>query len=236
MKKQLSLVTTTSLTSIVIAGSVVAPAFAWHPQAEITKSVQDVTSNSQPVSAMAAVNINSKTASKTAAQVITVAPGDNLKYVVVVNNPAPAAKNKYDDLANAMMVDTLPSGVQQINSTALQASIADLAPGQSKTYEYDVKVTDQTDGDTLTNKACVTGSSANGDVTGLEACASVTVKVKVPQQPTPTPTPTPTPAPTQPTQLPNTGAGSYIFPAAGITAVLGYVGYLLRMKQQAAQR
>lgn len=236
MKKQLSLLTTTSLTSIVIAGSVVAPALAWHPQAEITKSVQDVTSNSQVVSVPAAVNIDRKTDSQTAAQVITVAPGDTLKYIVVVNDPAPAASNQYDDLANVKITDTMPKGVQQTNSTALQSSIADLAPGQGKTFEYDVKVTDQTDGDELTNKACVTGTSSNEDVTGLEACASVTVKVKVPQQPTPTPTPTPTPAPTQPTQLPNTGAGNYIFPAAGITAILGYAGYLLRMKRHATQR
>src|SRR5581483_565235 len=101
MKKQVSLLTATSLTSVVIAGSVVAPALAWHPQAEITKSVQDVTSNSQTVSAIAAVNIDSKTDNQTAAQVITVEPGDTLKYVVVVSNPAPAASNKYDDLASA---------------------------------------------------------------------------------------------------------------------------------------
>lgn len=234
MKKQLSLVSATTLTSVVLAGSIVAPALAWHPQAEITKSVQDVTSNSQTVSAMAAVNINSKTDNQTAAQVITVAPGDTLKYVVVVNDPAPAASNKYDDLANVEVSDTLPSGVQLTNSTPLNDAINDLAPGQSKTYEYDVKVTDQTDGDELTNKACVTGTSSNNDVTGLEACASVTVKVKVPVQPTPTPTPTP--APTQPTSLPNTGAGNYIFPAAGITAILGYVGYLVRAKRLASQR
>jgi LPXTG-motif cell wall-anchored protein len=36
--------------------------------------------------------------------------------------------------------------------------------------------------------------------------------------------------------LPNTGAGNYIFPVAGITAILGYAGYLLRIKRHASQR
>lgn len=236
MKRQLSLVSVTTLTSVLIASSVVAPVLAWHPQAEITKSVQDVTSNSQTVSAMAAVNIYKKTDNQIASQVLTVAPGDTLKYIVVVKDPAPAASNKYDDFANAKIIDTLPQGVQQTNSTALEQAVNDIAPGQQKSYEYDVKVTDQTNAAILTNKACVTGSSANNDVTGLEACASVSVKVTVPPvpAPTPTPTPAPSPTPTQPTSLPNTGAGNAIFPIAGMTIAISYVIYLIRMKRKAS--
>ena len=224
-------------TAVVIAGLVVSPALAWHPQAEITKSVQDVTTNSQTVSATAAVNVDSPTASATAADVITVAPGDTLKYVVVVNDPAQPAGDKDNDLASATVTDTLPQGVQLTNGTAPTQAIADLAPGQSKTYEYDVKVTDQTDGDLLTNKACIQGNSAANDVHELEACSLVTVKVHVPPKPTPTPTPTPTPKPTpapqQPTALPNTGAGNFILPVA-VVSVLGYAGYLLRCKRRSA--
>jgi LPXTG-motif cell wall-anchored protein len=40
---------------------------------------------------------------------------------------------------------------------------------------------------------------------------------------------------TKPETLPNTGAGSMLFPAAGITGALGYAGNLIRLKRKNVQ-
>jgi LPXTG-motif cell wall-anchored protein len=61
------------------------------------------------------------------------------------------------------------------------------------------------------------------------------------EKPTPKPTPTPVkPVEAKPVQkveqpktLPNTGASDVLFPAAGLTGVLGYAGNVLRLKRKA---
>lgn len=181
--KKLQLSAVTGITSLIAVLTMSGTTYAWHPQAMITKSEQDTTTTSNTVSATAAVTVDNKTDNESAQQGITVAPGDVLSYTITIKNPAGAAANQDNDLANITVTDTLPKGVSlttDASKTQIVETLADLAPGQSKTYQYSVTVTDQTEGDVLTNKACIEGSSANNDVTGLQACSSVTVKVSVP--------------------------------------------------------
>ncbi|HEY1835323.1 MAG TPA: hypothetical protein VGG13_00700 [Candidatus Saccharimonadales bacterium] len=84
---------------------------------------------------------------------------------------------------------------------------------------------------TQDHKACFTGNSLAND-NAQSGCDTTVIKVHVP--PTPTPTPTPTPAP-QPAVLPNIGAGNFIVPAV-VVSILGYAGYLLRLKRRTASK
>lgn len=181
--KKWYLSTVSVITSFAVMLSMSGTAYAWHPQALITKTEQDTTANSNSVSATAAVTVDNKSDSTVGQQVLTVTPGDIVNYKITINNPANPAANHDNDLANITLTDYLPKGVSlttQASQSQLVEKLADLAPQQSKTYSYSVNITDQTDGDILTNKACIEGSSANNDVTGLQACTSVTVEVRVP--------------------------------------------------------
>jgi uncharacterized repeat protein (TIGR01451 family) len=224
MKKSMKMLATSGVTSVALAGLAVSPVFAWHPQGKITKTVQDVTTHSAVSSA------------QDGDHAITAASGDTLMYTVVVSNVGAPAANGDDDMAFTVMTDNLPSGVELVGNPSqrtITENIGTIKPGQSVTKQYAVKVTDQNDGDVLTNQACFQGNSIVKD-NPQSSCSKVVVKVHVPPKPTPTPTPQPTkptPKPTpQPTMLPNTGAGDFIVPAIVVT-VLGYAGYLLRLKR-----
>ena len=202
---------------IITAGLIVSPALAWHPKGVIVKSVQDETTNS----ALADANDVSSA--------LTVNMGDTLKYVIKVSNEGAAASNGDDDMSNTVMTDTLPAGVELVSNPSqrqIQVNMGTIKPGKSVTESYEVKVTAATDGQVVTNEACFTGNSLAND-NPQQGCDSAIVKVHVP-------TPTP-PAPTQPTpqppapQLPNTGAGNVVVPAVAVS-LIGYAGYLLRLK------
>jgi uncharacterized repeat protein (TIGR01451 family) len=220
-----SKITVTSASSIILAASIVSPAFAWHPKGEIVKSVQNVTSGS----ALSDAN--------DASTAVAAKPGDTLKYVITVKNAGDPDDSGNNDMAKTTMKDTLPAGVE-LTSDASQRTISEdlgtIKPGKSVTKEYTVKVTATTDG-IIENKACFTGDSKAND-NPQNGCDSANVKVTVPPTPvTPPVTPvtpvTPT-TPTMPTTLPNTGPGQMVAVAAAAAAI-GYAGYLLRIKRSA---
>lgn len=125
-------------------------AFAWHPKADIIKKVQNVTSNSVLADAN---NDTSAVASK---------PGDTLKYVIEVSNVGQPNQQGYNDLHYTVLSDTLPAGVELVANPAqreIKENLGVLKPGQKVTKEYLVKVTSQTNGQIVTNEACVDGDS-----------------------------------------------------------------------------
>lgn len=233
MKKNISLITSSVVTGVAIAGVMVSPVLACHPQGTIVKEVQDNTTNSAMVDANSAENA------------LMVNQGDVLTYTVTVSNRETQEGSKHQaDMVNTMLTDTLPAGVELVGSPSqrqISENIGTIKANGSTTKQYQVKVTETEDGAVLTNKACFRATSNLGKSDDQSGCDTAIVKVHVPPTPTPTPVPTPTPTPIptpttpapQPTVLPNTGAGNFIAPAA-ILSVLGYAGYLLRLKRRAA--
>lgn len=167
--KKLSLFVVSSLLSIVITSIVATPAFAWHPQGKITKTVQDVT-KSQTGSTGDGDNA------------LSVAPGDTLVYTVTVSNTATPAANNDNNMAFTVMTDKLPGGIT-LNSdpsqTEITENIGTLTPGQNATKQYKVTVTDKTNGDVITNEACFTGNSAAKDAP-QSGCDRIAIKVAAP--------------------------------------------------------
>jgi len=87
-----------------------------------------------------------------------------------------------DDMAYTVMTDTLPSGVELISNPSqrtITENIGTIVPGDKVTKQYQVKVTDSTDGDVITNQACYTGNSIAKD-NAQSGCSTVVVKVRVP--------------------------------------------------------
>src|SRR5260221_10028448 len=91
------------LAGILIAFGPAGTVLAWHPHGMITKTVQDLTSSGQV----------SNAASESMASVV--APGDTLRYTVVVSNAAAPASNHDNDMAYSVMTDALPAGVELLS-------------------------------------------------------------------------------------------------------------------------
>lgn len=216
-------------------------ASAWSPTGAISKSVQDVTTNSALVPA------------SSDATAMEVHPGDIVKYEVVISNTAQAASDSQNDMADTVFTDTLPSGVQLISDPSMQSineNIGTVQPGQKVVKDYTVKVTDKTDGDILINKACYTGNSIVND-SPQNGCATSEIKINLPAtQSTPTPStpassaptppshsPTPAPATTAApsrasSKMPNTGPGDFAAPALALLAT--FAGYLYSIRRKTA--
>jgi uncharacterized repeat protein (TIGR01451 family) len=222
--------------SVVIAGSIVSPALAWHPKGMITKSVQNVTAGGSLQDA------------NSASSAVSAKPGDVLNYVIEVKNIAAPAQKQYNDMAFTVVTDTLPAGVELVSNPTnrtLSEDMGTILPGKSAKVTYQVKVTAATNR-VVTNKACFSADSVVKD-NPQKGCDDAVVNVTVPQPPV-TPTPPSTPAPTvtpvpvtpaavttpQPAVLPNAGVGT-LAPVIGLlTAAAGYVGYMLHLKRRTA--
>lgn len=210
--KSLKLLAVASVTGVVLAAGVTAPAYAWHPEVKITKYVTNLTDGS----AMADAN--------TAADAVSAKPGDVVKYTIVVENPAKPASNEYNDLHFTKMVDELPDGVALLSDPQADKIVADLGvlkPGDKVTKEYTLKVTSAKDGDVISNEACVTGDSKVKDSPEKD-CDTAVIKVKVP--PTTPELPKETPK-----VLPVTGPADAVVSAGAVT-ILGYFGNMLRLR------
>lgn len=216
---------------VVMAGSVISPAYAWHPKGQITKSVQNITAGGADMAA------------DTASDAVAAKPGDILMYTIEIKNVAAPADKRWNDLAFTVMTDTLPAGVELLSDPSareLKANIGTLLPGESATKKYEVKVTEPTDGKVIKNTACFTGDSVVKD-NPQDGCddANVTVDVPVVTEPPVTP-----PAPVvetpgagtdvQPETLPEVGISATAPLFALATSVLGYFAYALRLKRNLA--
>ncbi len=212
--KNLKLLAVASISGVVLAAGVVAPAYAWHPEVKITKYVTNVTANGS----MADAN--------DASSAVDTKPGDLVKYTMVIENTASPTSNGYNDLHFTKMTDTLPVGVELVSDPAKKQLVEELGvlkPGGKITKEYTLKVTSTKDGDVVLNEACITGDSEVKDAPRKD-CDTAVIKVKV------TP-PTPEVPKETPKVLPITGPANAVVGAGAIT-VLGYLGNLLRLKRR----
>lgn len=208
--------------AVVVAVSNVASVYAWHPKGQITKSVQNVTTNS----AVADAN--------TAADAVSAKPGDTLKYVITIKDTAAAAENHYNDLAFIKLTDTLPAGVELVSNASQRTITEDLGaltPGKSVTKEYLVKVVSTVkDAQVIENKACFTGDSVVKD-NPQSGCDTANVKVSVPVVP-PKEEPKKPEEPkvlgeSTPTELPSTGVESVLGGITGVGALTyGVANYI----------
>lgn len=217
--KKIFAVVSTSVTSVVAACLIAAPAYAWHPQGTIVKEVQNQTAGT------------AKSDANDAASAVVAAPGDTLMYTITVSNVGAAASNGDNDMAGTTLTDTLPAGLDPVGSTqrTINENLGTIKPGKSVTRTYTVKVTSTTDGAIITNEACFNGDSLAHDKP-QHGCNSAVIKVHVPPV-TPPSTPTTPTTPELPAKLPNTGSTGLV---AGVTAlgalVLGYGVNALRLK------
>jgi uncharacterized repeat protein (TIGR01451 family) len=187
------------------------PALAWHPEVAIVKKVQNVTAHG----ALADAN--------TKEQSVATKPGDTLKYVIEISNPAKPADNKWNDLVKVVVTDNLPEGIELVGSPAsrkITENITRLVPGQKITKEYLVKVTSKVDGAYIDNKVCVDGNSEADDAPRND-CDNAIVKVNVPvepQKPVEPKTPDAPVVPETPTVIPSTGPEAFVLTGLGVSA------------------
>lgn len=205
MKKVYIMLAASVVTSALVLGGLTGTAAAWHPEGKIDKKVQNVTQNGTAADA------------DTQATAVEAKEGETLKYIVKVWNEGRPHQEGHNDMVNVVVTDTLPAGVELVSDPSkreLKETIARLRPGESKTFEYLVKVKNQDEG-FVKNTACFTGNSEVNDAP-QKGCNDAVIKVKKTVPPS-------TPPPAAPPQvLPVTGAGSVAGLFAGVSS-LGYV-------------
>lgn len=206
--------------ALVLAGSISTTTFAWHPQGNITKYVQNVTTSSLYADA------------NDAQAAVIAEPGDTLKYKMVVTNPAPAADRQYNDLAFIKVTDALPVGVTLVSggkdrdfgtAIVVPQSTATNKMGngvKSVEYEFTVKVNaDVANKTVICNTATFKGNSVKQDAPrngSDKACVKVTVP---PEAIAPTPE---EPKPESPT--PGMGGGQMLATSTELPAVIPATG------------
>jgi len=208
MKKIYLMLAASVVTGALVLGGLTGSAAAWDPKGKIDKKVQNVSASG-----------NAEDADNEAAAVAAKAD-DVLKYTVKVWNAGQPNAQGHNDMVDVVVTDALPTGVELVGNPTkreLKETIARLRPGESKTFEYAVKVVKQDDG-FVKNTACFTGDSEVNDA-HQEGCNDAVIKVK---KTTPPPTPPKTPSPPQ--VLPVTGAGSVVGLFAGVSG-LGYAAH-----------
>lgn len=212
-------VAATAVTAVALAASIVSPAYAWHPEGKIVKTVQNVTANSAQIDA------------NTSATAVAAKPGDVLRYSITVSNPAKPAEKQYNDLAFTVMKDSLPAGVELVDNPSQRQITEDLGiivPGNSVTKHYMVKVTASTAG-VIENKACFDGNSVVKDAP-RKGCDTANIVVSIPEVVPPAPQ-VQAAVTEKPQTLPQTGAAGLIA-FSGLAAAAGYAGNLLRLRRQ----
>ncbi len=250
--KRLSTFSSAAVLSVLVAGSVLSPAYACHPQGHITKSVQNLTAGGEAKPADSAANA------------LSAKPGDILQYTIEVANTAAPAGNHYNDLAYTVLTDNLPAGVVLVGDPSVRTithEIGTILPSESNTQQYKVRVSASKNGELIVNKACFTANSVVKD-NPQTGCDGADVMIDTPTvTPTPAPTPTPTPSPTpkptpvpvpttstptatsptptavtvtetQPSVLPNTGVGTTVALMGGASSIAGYLAYAFYIKRR----
>lgn len=210
------------LVGLMLAGSLAfaQPALAWHPKIDVVKKVQNVTAGT----ALSDANTN--------ADAVSAKPGDTLKYVIEVSNPAAPADNEWNDLHYTVLTDELPAGVELVSNPTqrkITENIGVILPGKKVTKEYLVKVTSKANGTYIDNKACAEGDSKVHDTNPKPRdCDNAIVKVHVPEEPKTPETPQ---TPELPKQLPATGSEAVVISSLGIGATTYGVVLLARKRR-----
>lgn len=188
---------------VLVAVAVPNMALAWEPKGAIEKKVQNITAQGEAKDA------------DTDAAAVVVKQGDILKYIIEVRNDGQPASNGHNDMHFVELKDTLPAGIELLGNPAqrdIKETLGTIKPGQKVVKEYQVKVTSQTHGQVITNKACFTGDSEIKDAPQKD-CDNAVVKVHQPQI-------LPAETPKQ-VVIPATGPEAILGSAASLSA-LGY--------------
>jgi uncharacterized repeat protein (TIGR01451 family) len=191
---------------------------AWHPVGVIQKQVQNVTSGGVLQDA------------NDSSHAIASKPGDTLRYVIIVSNNGSVDQSGNNDMANVVLTDTLPKGVElssDVTVRQITENLGTIKPQTNVTKEYTVKVTSVQDGELIVNKACFNGNSTIND-NAQSGCDVADVLNKVPTvviTPISTTPVTPITAST-PKVLPNTGPNNILAVGLGVS-VLCYLGSML---------
>lgn len=159
--------------ALVLAAATSTSVMAWSPKGVIVKQVQNQTTKG------ALQDANSANAAVIAKE------GDVLKYVITVRNDGQPNEKGWNDMAGTVMTDTLPAGVELVNSPAqrtITENIGVIKPQDKKVFEYTVKVTSKDGGAVIENKACFTGDSGIND-NPQKGCDVADIKVTVPVKP-----------------------------------------------------
>lgn len=210
------------LVGLVVALTVGAaqPVLAWHPKVKVVKKVQNITAGS----ALADADTN--------ATAVAAKPGDTLKYVIEISNPAAPAGNEYNDLHYTVLTDDLPTGVELVSHPAqrkITESIGVILPGGKVIKEYTVKVTSTQNGAYIDNKACAEGDSKVRDTNPKPRdCNNAVVKVTVPEEPKVPESPA---QPELPAQIPSTGPEAVVLTSLSL-ATATYGAVLLARKRR----
>lgn len=222
--KKLYMLGATLLAGVIISGTAVNTAYAWHPEGQIQKLVQNQTDGGTLSDA------------NDTATAVEAAKGDVLKYVIRISNEGKTDSRGWNDMHYTVLKDTLPEGVELVSDPAKRQIIENIGvvkPGQTVTREYLVRVTSDKDEDLITNKACFTGDSEVKD-NRQSGCDNAVVTVDVPQIPD---EPAVIEKPVKkgkgddkpqvlPAVLPATGIGNVAGMFTGFTG-LGYIGHRL---------
>ncbi|MEV0583723.1 CARDB domain-containing protein [Nonomuraea sp. NPDC050310] len=133
-------------------------------------------------------------------------PGDTYEYTVVIANDGDATAENVvvtDLVDGKLTVADLPPGCALAGGT-VRCSVGDLAPGESRTLTFGVRVSSGGDGDVIRNCAVGTTTTANRGGRGAE-CVSTEIDGPAPSpSPTPSPSGSPTPRPTSSEPGPST--------------------------------
>lgn len=211
------------ITSAAMVLSAASPAFAWHPEGEIVKEVQNVTQGGQLADA------------NSAEDAVMAHPGDTLKYVITVRNDGDHHSKGWNDMHFTEVKDQLPAGVELLEGDT-DKDLGVIEAGKSKQYAFTVKVTANEDSSVICNTAQFTGDSEINDQPQSgqdDACVEVDVP-PVPEEPQTPVTPQEPEAPTPetplgkgeaPKELPSTGPGAFIGGLLGVSS-LGYLGHV----------
>ncbi|MGH7158070.1 MAG: hypothetical protein ACREGD_03290 [Candidatus Saccharimonadales bacterium] len=220
MKKVYLLLIASVVTSALVFSGLTGTAMAWHPVGKIDKKVQNVSASGTPQDA------------DTTTSAVDTKSNDVIKYIVKVWNEGQPNQQGHNDMVDIVVTDTLPTGVELVSDPTkreLKETINRLRPGESKTFEYAVKVTRQDDG-FVKKRACFTGDSEVKDAP-QKGCNDAVIKVKKVVTPPPTPPQTPPQTPAPPQVLPVTGAGSIAGLFAGVSG-LGYIAHRFLNRQK----
>lgn len=214
-----------SVLSVAAAASFSTTAYAWSPKGSISKTVQNVSTNTA------------------AGEMVNAKPGDTLKYTVTVSNIAAPAEKQYNDLAFTVMTDTLPAGVELVDNAGtrtIREDMGTILPGKSVTKTYTVRVTSTTDGAVVENQACFTADSVIKDKP-QKGCDSAKFTVDVPETPAPVTPVTPVQPKTpeapksslqQPAMLVETGVSSTVAVYGLLAGAAGYLAHRTYLKRR----
>lgn len=211
------------ITTLVVLASMLftQKVLAWHPVGVVVKQVQNQTTGTSLQDANDTTHaVDAKT-------------GDVLRYVIEVRNDGNTDARGYNDMANVVLVDTLPAGLELISDpaqTEIKVELGTIKPKSKVVKEYLVKVTENVNRKLIENKACFSGNSTAND-NSQAGCDVADIITNIPQTSSTSVTKVIPVVKSAVKSLPNTGPGS-TFGMIAATASIGYISSLIFLSKR----